>query len=378
MLEVRFRNLGLGLALVLSGCGKEAASGYAIPGSTQEQTRHFDFDFLVDPEIGWRTDAPGIVGVVANEDVVVATTQVGEVMAFDLSTGTPRWTTNLEASIGTSPVIFGNWIYVATDAGKLNLLSLETGEIKAFVKLDGPASAEPAMILTTVITSTLRGTIVAVEHPAELSDSDEDKESEPLELEPMWRAKIAAPIRAPVSAHGDQLIVSGTDGFVYALSFQEGSKLWTWEGTRAHRHPAVYSENLWFVASDDGNVHALNTETGSIQWSVPTLGPVSTPLVVGHQRVIASNSTGRITAFDQGSDVESWRYNIAGGLRFAPSATKDALYLVTAAGELHALSLVDGELKWTFSEVAGKGTPIPVKLGVLLPSTDELVLVRNK
>jgi len=374
MFEERFRHLGLSFVLFLAvGCTKEPSNVYAIPGSTPEQTRHFDSDFLVDPQIGWRVNVTGIVGVIATEDLVVATTKDGEVMAYGLATGDPRWKTDLETTIGTSPIIFRDWVYVGTDAGTLNLLSLETGEVKARLKLDGPAGAEPALIQSTIITSTLRGSIIAVQHP-----SAEELGEDVLELQPMWRAKIAAPITAPASAHGDQLVVTGMDGFVYALSFQEGSKLWTWEGTRAHRHPAVYSENLWFVASDDGNVHALNAQTGTIQWSVPTLGPVSTPLVVGNGRVVASNSTGRITAFDQGSGVESWRYNIAGGLRFAPSATKDALYLVTAAGELHALSLDDGALKWTFSEVAAQGTPIPVKLGMLLPSTDELVLVRNK
>lgn len=382
------------------GCDdSKSATRILHAGATMEQTRVWPVSDVKEPRSAWRQQTNDVVGVVASHSMAYLTTSSGDVVALKMDSGEVAWKTPLNEKIAYAPAVAGDLLFVGTDQSKLHLINPETGERLGVVKLDAPLSADPAVVEDAVMISTMRGSIFAVPltipesavaPPRKDAGSDADKDGKdendsvegdvpaPVvlpEVEALWQAKIAAPITASVSRHQDQLVIAGTDGFVYAMSFAEGKKLWTYEGQRAHRHPAVFAAGHWFVGSQDGRLVSLDATTGVEKWQVTTAGPVSTALVATPEHIIASNAGVGVTAYSVEAGEEIWRYTVSGGVWVAPVGSANTLYVVSAGGTIHAIDLASGELRWA-EEKGASGPMYPVNSGLLLATPSEVMFLK--
>lgn len=101
----------------------------------------------------------------------------------------------------------------------------------------------------------------------------------------------------------------------------------------------VYSADL------DGTVFAVDAATGAEVWRQRT-GTFPTDLTVAKGRVVLGTvSDASIHAFEALTGVQSWSYPTL-GLPGAPLVVGDTVYIATTQGQLYALALSNGSLRW--------------------------------
>lgn len=135
----------------------------------------------------------------------------------------------------------------------------------------------------------------------------------------------------------------------------------------------VWSEGVIYFAGDDGNIYAADAESGRQLWKHRTGGPApSTPVVAGGV-VYAASYDGKLYALDAGSGSVRWKFATGGERRFeakgihglqprnqtiadpfdvflsSPVVAQGAVYFGSGDGNLYAVDVASGELRWKFS-----------------------------
>lgn len=187
---------------------------------------------------------PGVI----YENHYVAQASNGEVFNIDTQTGQQRWRfdTNLPSLTirGTSrPVFFGNYVAVGTANGKVTLLDLSTGQLRAEPKV---AAAEGDTELERVID---------------------------VDATPIIDEKI--------------LFSASYQGQLVALDLSAGRMLWAVKESTYHDLSTGF--NHVYVTSDNSTILAYNQKTGDLDWvqegllrrKVSAAATINSYLVVG-------------------------------------------------------------------------------------------------
>jgi outer membrane protein assembly factor BamB len=128
---------------------------------------------------------------------------------FDPITGTPIWTrsTGCEGGGGKTPVLANGLLYVR-DFTYPAVLNADTGSVESSFRSSGPAPA----VSSSTIFNLENGTLSAA--PAAPGSAIS------------WTFTGDGTLRSAPIVAGDDVIVAGTSGQVYALSVSDGSVLW--------------------------------------------------------------------------------------------------------------------------------------------------------
>jgi outer membrane protein assembly factor BamB len=135
----------------------------------------------------------------------------------------------------------------------------------------------------------------------------------------------------------------------------------------------VWSEGAIYFGGGDGNIYAVDAETGRQLWKYATGGRApSTPAVVGGV-VYAVSYDGKLHALDAGSGGVHWKFATGGERRFeakgihgmqpknqtiadpfdvflsSPVVAQGAVYFGSGDGNLYAVDVASGEVRWKFS-----------------------------
>ena len=109
----------------------------------------------------------------------------------------------------------------------------------------------------------------------------------------------------------------------------------------------VYKYNRW-------NVILADATTGEGVWQFESGGNLSgEPVLVGN-RVYAARQTGRVYAFNTGSNIPAWERNLGVDLRGTPGVSSTRIYVGDTNRTLHALRESDGTVLWTYQAVAAE------------------------
>lgn len=235
------------------------------------------------------------------DDVVFIVAGDGHVKAFDVATGTERWT-SAEAGYEGNVAATSTSILVGGADGGLASLAIAGGTLSWHV----PANAGP--------------------NPSPL-------------------------------VTGELVIVTGNDKQVHAFDVATGMSRWTAPVGGDQPRAAAAAGGLVFVASTDGFIYAFAEATGSLAWSHQTTSRgFATPAVRGgtlYSPGGRDNSNGVLYALDAVSGAERWTFTAPNGLGLrSPSVDDAAVYVGAVGGPLYALSINDGSVLWTFDETA--------------------------
>ena len=207
---------------------------------------------------------------------------------------------------------------------------------------------------------------------------------------------------SPVADDSTLYFGSG-DGHVYALRLSDGSLRWKFKTDAVVHGTGVISEGTLYIGSFDGNVYALATADGGLRWKFKTVGQTYFPrgevqgtvacfgdrLIVGARDynlycLDAEGGTGLwnrqfrkgwamgvpvirdsivyvgtsddrlLLALDPFSGQAQWEapvnFNVFGGAAFGDSS----LYIGNLRGELLALEVETGKMRWKFTTPGGE------------------------
>ena len=134
----------------------------------------------------------------------------------------------------------------------------------------------------------------------------------------------------------------------------------------------VWSDGVIYFGGDDGNIYAVDAKTGRQLWKHTTGGPApSTPAVVDGTLYVVSYD-GKLHALDARTGGVRWKFATGGERRFeakglnglqprnqtiadpfdvflsSPVVAEGAVYFGSGDGNLYAVDVASGELRWKF------------------------------
>jgi outer membrane protein assembly factor BamB len=254
----------------------------------------------------------------------------GWLYAVDKATGELAWERPLGGSIGASPVLLGEFLFIAVEYplpdGQVFVLRTETGE----VIWSSPSLGAHAH--SSVSIAAASGLLFVGDNNGMLSCFDYARGL------PCWTFATGGPIKSTAAMAGDMVYVTSWDGQLYGIHAASGEPRLAFAATAASMSsPAVHGGTIVFGA-EDGVVYAVNQADGSLAWTFPTLGAIaSSPTVIQDSALLAIGSRDRnLYLLDL----------LTGGLRQAieldnpitsvPVAVGDSLFVNDDAGKVYA------------------------------------------
>ena len=236
------------------------------------------------------TDLTPIAGLSGNEQVLIATSEDGDIVAYRESDEelVKLWGTRIQSEIRSPPVVDGDQIFVRSVDGKLRSLAIADGAEQWVVSRRVPAlsltgNSQPLVAGPLVFAGFDDGKLIAYER-----DSGQTR----------WESTIATPsgrteIERLVDVDGRFVL---GDGVIYVASFQgrlaalqavNGELLWSREFSSYQ--PIAIDDDALYLSAADSHLWAIDRRTGSAFWKQEVLHArrITAPAVIGDNLVVA-------------------------------------------------------------------------------------------
>jgi len=313
---------------------------------------------------------------------VYAAERKGRVRAFDALSGKPLWETSTEAPLAGGPGVGDGLAVVGSSDGEVIALDAGTGKVRWRVRVSSEVLSQPRIANNIVVVRTVDGKIHGL-------DADSGKR--------VWVYDRTVPLltlrgtSSPAIA-GDTLVAGFDSGRLVALSLNDAQLLWEARVSLPKGRSElqrlvdidadpVIAGNTVYAVTYHGRIAAFDLDTGSVIWRRDMSSNVG--LWVGERQVYVTDEMSHVWALDRADSASMWKqskleargvtapvgfgdYLVVGdaqgyvhwlrredgafaarlrvdssGIIAAPIATRDAVYIYGAGGELAALTIAN-------------------------------------
>lgn len=262
-----------------------------------------------------------------------------------------RWRRKTGGAVVSSPVVFGDTVYVGSGDGALYALAVADGAVRWRAETGGAVNSSPAVAHGLVYVLSQDGLLHAFEAATgvqrwKFATGGEHRYAKPgvLGMSPAtevmpdpWDFYLSAPTVAD-----DLVYFGGGDGTVYALNALTGARVWTFRtGDVVHASPAVAGGAV-YVGSWDGRFYALEAATGRLLWAFATGQDIEHHLMTGIPgsaavsggRVFFGSRDANVYALDARRGTLIWKHPTENGwVEASPAVAGDTLYVTTSDSE---------------------------------------------
>lgn len=298
---------------------------------------------------------------------IVLADDTGRIRSLSPS-GVTNWSTSISdddrGSHGTAAIADG-MAYVGTYDGVVSAVSVETGDIEWQTDVGDAAAASPTYhdgrLYVAVEYATPSGTVVVMDaESGEVEWRDDRPTDHPhstvavdlerdrflfgsndgrvyawsfSDRERAWTYDTGAEVKAPIAiSHGIAVVPSWAET-VTGVDVTDGSRLWEFEADGdVMCAPAVHDGTV-YVGSHDSNAYAIDLATGEEVWSTPTDGWITGSAVATNDHVLVGSYDANLYALDQDDGSVTWSIEGQGDVTSAPLVTDDAIYYAERAPE---------------------------------------------
>ena len=250
-----------------------------------------------DGEEQWRYETDGSIDASPNfrGDVVLMTSQDGQLHAINVADGTRRWTYETGDQLRCAATVVGNQTYLGGCDAALHRVRLDNGKADgAPISIDGPTGSTPAYV-------------------ADYRDAADPQPNQPQPL-------VVLPIMS---------------GLVYGIDPSAGRIVWEYyddQSEQEYRTDAAVWGDRAIVVSARRNVDAIDLKTGRRLWRQTIRRKADASPIISRGDVWVAASDGRLYRFDLADGREKWKYEIRGSFLSSPAITRDGLYIADEDG----------------------------------------------
>lgn len=186
----------------------------------------------------------------------------------------------------------------------------------------------------------------------------------------IWQFQATAGIDTSPVVMGGLVVVASTDGVVHAIDLASGTERWSKDlGSEVNGTPVCVAGSV-IVGDGAGVLHALDPASGAERWTLPTDGAINGAPAASGSTVVAATEAGTAWGIDATTGHERWHVALPGPVRRSVAIDADLAYVGVTPGQLLALRIGDGSIKWKTSvEDSGDiGTPA-VAAGQVIAAT---------
>lgn len=296
---------------------------------------------------GNRRDGIGIGGGIAVEgDKLIVSSGFGFVAALDASNGSEIWRRNMEAPMTGAPTVKDDRVFVSSNNNEVIALELSSGE----TIWSDQAIAESARVLGSPSAAAVEDIVVAPYSSGEIIAYLAANGRR------LWSEALNSPGQfTPISAINDiggrpvlgggLVFAASQSGVMAAIDGRTGNRVWQ-QPIGTIQAPALAGEYL-FVMGVEAELAAINAATGQVIWveqlekfrnAEKKKGRITYagPLVASGKIVVAS-SQGDLIAFDPQTGAEINRLKLGDAVYIEPIAIQDKLIILTDDARLIAV-----------------------------------------
>jgi outer membrane protein assembly factor BamB len=331
------------------------------------RTNRSAFEGPTAPTVAWTFDTGGPIEAapaVLEDGTILVASLAGKLFAVT-EAGKLRFSVDLGDRIYASPLVWGDFIFIGSDAHKFFGLTRE-GVIR--FRLDAPGDVD-----TGAAPTPWGGIVFASGRVLHAAKPDGTL---------LWRMQTRRKsYSSPAVGDDGTVYVGSQDHFFYAVS-PEGKVRWRVDlGADVDSSPAVQDDGTIVVGSDKGEVVALAPENGEVRWTATVGGFVRGAMSLGRDGTVFTGTYGptpRLVALAPASGAVRFRFPVSGtgssefGIHGGP--VEDASgRLYFGAQDDHAYCLAkDGTLLWKLRTGGDVDAPLVITpKGVLLVGSDD-------
>lgn len=254
----------------------------------------------------------------------------GWLYAIDKLTGALVWESQLGGSIGASPVLLGEFLFIAVEYpvpdGKVFVIRAQTGEV---VWASSSLGDHPH---SSVSIDAASGLLFVGANNGVLFCFDYVRGRQ------QWSYPTGGAIKSTAAVVGDMVYFISWDGKLYGILSATGEQRLEFAAMAASMSSPSVHEDLVFFGSDDGVIHAVNRRDGSLAWAFPTQGPIlSSPTVIQNSALLAIGSRDRhLYLLDLATGGLRQSIELPSPITSVPVAVGDSLFVNDDAGTVYA------------------------------------------
>ena len=272
---------------------------------------------------------------------VFVTSQNQFVYAMDPETGKKKWEYHAGANVQASPVVMGDFVYIAAEDGKIHKLDAKTGKWIRNITVPGQILATPYA------------------EPKGKDGSDYlyigcgdnnmycyDVTGDSVE----WTFVTGNTIYSSPTISDEMVIFGSYDGKTYSLNKNDGVKIWEFDagtGAAFYSSPTV-ADVFVYIGCTNGKLYCLNIADGSLRWDYTTGGPIfSSPISYGGNVIFGSHDF-KLYCIDTATAIERWIVPTKDRISSSPYAYNQLIYFGSYDYKMYAVHIIDGLLKWEY------------------------------
>lgn len=275
---------------------------------------------------------------VGNGYIAVASA-ASSVIVLNQSNGDVVWQANLSGDSLSKPVISGRQLFIKTIDGNLYAFDLKKGDKLWVVDHGSPhlilkASSAPVLFNQLVLAGFSDGKLDAVE-----------KSTGRL----VWQRNIAfasggsdvermVDIDADPIVRGEQIYLASYQGYVGALSLQNGEFIWQ-QPASVYKNIAISGDTVYYVDSDS-TLWARNRRNGHVKWKQEAFKArgLTEPVLMGN-RVFVGDKSGFLHGLDVDTGELISRTAVKAPILLAPVVSSSNIYVLASNGKLSCFSV---------------------------------------
>ena len=309
-----------------------AACGSFKPHAPEKKTRVFNVSWSknLDSEYVSGNLAIGLGAPRIFNDIVYMGSLDGVMTAYDLESGRELWKHNEKTPLGGPVEFFKDHVAYGGLSGRLFVRHYLTGQLKYAIDLGAPVESAPLYFNDRMVIY-LRG------HQIVHMDAETGKI--------LWVYKRAVPVTTTLQRTtkplvlGNKIIVGFADGFVGALSLEEGLLLWETKLVEQSKFIDVDLNPLLVggvvvTGSPAGELKAVNPDSGALFRSYG-VSVEAHPILKGEQLVLGTND-GEVILMSVGGEILK-RVKVSSQPVSAVGWWKDTIIAASFDGYLRAI-----------------------------------------
>jgi len=268
------------------------------------------------------------------------------------------------------PAIDGARVYAADAEGNVSAYKLDSGKkiwrVDTGLQIGGAINAVDGQLYL----GTYDGYVVAL--------SEEDGHL-------LWKSEVSSEVISPPASDGTYVVADTLDGRAYGFKAKTGEQLWRYDHPmpiltlRGLSTPVISREQV-LVGFDNGQLLSLGLEDGSVQWSIRLSQPsgrtdlekmvdVDSKPVIDGGLVYDANYHGSVVALSRAQGKAIWKqevstqYNIAVGQGLVIVTDEDS--------HIYAYDANSGAITWKNTSLHRRNAGAPAIIGNYVAVIDE-------
>ena len=254
-----------------------------------------------------------------------------------------RWTLPIKGGVVSELTAEKNAVYFGGGDGFIYSVAIDTGRVNWRYEVRNPAVSRPTLSGGRVFFTTTDDTVYAL-------DAGTGKW--------LWHyRRRSAPSSTIYGASaplvdGNEILAGLSDGYLVALSVQEGQIKWErklHQGSKftdVDAHP-VLDGGVVYIPSYDGALYALKRQGGEVVWRFDAGG--SKQVVVDGDNLFLPSSDGTIYALQKNSAKVLWKFEMDGGVPTHAVLTDRYLIVGSSFQYLYVIDRVTGKGLYRFN-----------------------------